>query len=513
MDTAMGVMGLGILITAIIFQSQGRLDLFHGICVFNLVSLVGFAIQPKTGKEVKDHKFKDLLYFAGYLLFLAYSIQLFATAPTFGSSPDCNDTVVLVILGVKFPATQVVLRWMIVVMLTLLAGSVAVAWFLSPTFYGSTSGPNWPVAIEELAARAYLVSNLELTIRYNNVAEGLGEWSFGQIMAMVLLLGPLVDFLTGLIYPESVEEPDYYSSNGTNKYIKKISKIFWLTGIIVTSIDLLGCTAAGAATAVVGARMNGMPVTAQVASFGALAGAIKSGVRAFGIFVSLHTSSYTTLSLKFLLLPVGLAFFVTNAIAQRIFWPVPDGLLIAAAAAGGPMLFGSLELWGGGTAHSITQFFELRIQLTPFPGEKPYPATLLRCMTFDIVSALVFVKVSSNHGLDISSFRGAVVASVVFCVLYWIMVLVPIRTIQNWSQRLYQAIYQNESLGVGAHFVLTAVRSIFYGKVLAAALNVISKGLDKIEGELQKIGNRLERKRWETRVSNTRMYPAARNPW
>lgn len=67
--------------------------------------------------------------------------------------------------------------------------------------------------------------------------------------------------------------------------------------------------------------MNGMPVTAQVASFGALAGAIKSGVRAFGIFVSLHTSSYTTLSLKFLLLPVGLAFFVTNAIAQRIFWP------------------------------------------------------------------------------------------------------------------------------------------------------------------------------------------------
>ncbi|KAH6719688.1 hypothetical protein BKA61DRAFT_220734 [Leptodontidium sp. MPI-SDFR-AT-0119] len=226
MDTAMGVMGLGILITAIIFQSQGRLDLFHGICVFNLVSLVGFAIQPKTGKEVKDHKFKDLLYFAGYLLFLAYSIQLFATAPTFGSSPDCNDTVVLVILGVKFPATQVVLRWMIVVMLTLLAGSVAVAWFLSPTFYGSTSGPNWPVAIEELAARAYLVSNLELTIRYNNVAEGLGEWSFGQIMAMVLLLGPLVDFLTGLIYPESVEEPDYYSSSGTNKYIKKISKIF-----------------------------------------------------------------------------------------------------------------------------------------------------------------------------------------------------------------------------------------------------------------------------------------------
>ena len=64
-----------------------------------------------------------------------------------------------------------------------------------------------------------------------------------------------------------------------------------------------------------------MPVTARVASFGALAGATKSGVRAFGVFVSLHTSSYTTLSLKFLLLPVGLAMFVTNAIAQRIFWP------------------------------------------------------------------------------------------------------------------------------------------------------------------------------------------------
>lgn len=224
MDTAMGVMGLAILVTAIIFQSQGNLDLFHAVCVFNLVSLVGFAIQPKTGEEVKDHRFKDLLYSAGFLLFLAYSIQLFATALTFGSSPDCNDTVILVILGVKFPATQVVLRWMIVVMLFFLAGAVAVAWFVSPTLYGSTSGPNWPVAIEELAARAYLVSNLELTIRYNNVGEGLREWSFGQIMAMVLLLGPLVDFLKGLIYPASVEEPDHYSSNDTNKFVAAFCK-------------------------------------------------------------------------------------------------------------------------------------------------------------------------------------------------------------------------------------------------------------------------------------------------
>jgi hypothetical protein len=87
------------------------------------------------------------------------------------------------------------------------------------------------------------------------------------------------------------------------------------------SLDMVVSAAGGAATAAVRAYTSGNPVTSQVSGLGVLGGVIKSGVRAFGIFVSLHTSSYTTLTLKFLLLSFGLSLFVTNAVAQRVMWP------------------------------------------------------------------------------------------------------------------------------------------------------------------------------------------------
>lgn len=94
-----------------------------------------------------------------------------------------------------------------------------------------------------------------------------------------------------------------------------------LFGAGVAALDMAACTLAGVATAAAGAHVNGDAVTSQLMSLGALAGAIKSGVRSFCVFVSLHTSSPATLSLKFLLFSWGLALFVTNAVVQRIMFP------------------------------------------------------------------------------------------------------------------------------------------------------------------------------------------------
>lgn len=203
----MGITGLAILLTALIYEAQGNLDLFHGLCVFNLVSLLGFAIQPKSksNSETRRHNLKAVLYYAGFLTFLAYSIHLFTTAPRFGSSPECNHNVVLVLLGVNFPATENILRWFIAILQIILAVAATWAFFKKPDFYGSVEDTNWPVAVEELAARAYLISNLELMIRNNHVAAASGDWSFGQIMSMILLVGPLVEFVSGLIQKKDKE--------------------------------------------------------------------------------------------------------------------------------------------------------------------------------------------------------------------------------------------------------------------------------------------------------------------
>jgi hypothetical protein len=231
METAMGITGPAILLTAVIFEAQGNLNLFHGLCVFNLVSLVGFTVQPKSKKKStsRRHQLEVVLYYASFLAFLGFSIHLFTTAPMFGNSPECNDTVVLVLLGINFPATEIVLRWILAALLMGLFLAVVVAFFFKPDFYGSTEGPNLPVAVEELAARAYLISNLELTIRNNQLGTGTGDWTFGQIMSMVLLVGPLVEFIAGLrskktaecAAPQSEPAPldnassDHKSSNGS----------------------------------------------------------------------------------------------------------------------------------------------------------------------------------------------------------------------------------------------------------------------------------------------------------
>lgn len=203
----------------------------------------------------------------------------------------------------------------------------------------------------------------------------------------------------------------------------------------MAALDIAVCTLAGIATASSGAYTNKNHITSQVLRLGALAGAIKSGVRGFCIFVSLHTSSPSTLTLKFLLLSWGLTFFVTNAVAQRIMWPgelrailisapnsnslvVPEGLLVAAVAgaAGGPLWFGSINLWGSERRYisihgettlfltdlsaraGIRQFIQPLEQSEKQKVAKVKMVSLASVMTWDIGSALIFVKVASNWG-------------------------------------------------------------------------------------------------------------------
>lgn len=49
------------------------------------------------------------------------------------------------------------------------------------------------LAIGQLGACIYMIVMLELIIQRNRLSVGISEWKFGQILAMMMLLGPAIE--------------------------------------------------------------------------------------------------------------------------------------------------------------------------------------------------------------------------------------------------------------------------------------------------------------------------------
>jgi hypothetical protein len=117
-ERSMGVTGLAVLFTSFMFTGQHKLDLFHALCVFHLVGLVGLSIKAPSRKkpsaserEPERKKVSNLLkkvsellpsvlHYATILGFFVFLVYIFATAPHFGSLPECNADVKYVIFGI-----------------------------------------------------------------------------------------------------------------------------------------------------------------------------------------------------------------------------------------------------------------------------------------------------------------------------------------------------------------------------------------------------------------------------
>ena len=206
-ESSIGVTGLGLFLTTVIYTARGSLDLFHAICIFHLLGLAGISISPK-GKHRKGavhsaiFAFTSLLIVTGYLIWLIY---VFSTAPGFGANPDCNKYTIYVIFGANIKATNIVFRWVCVAGF----GSVLLAsgiWVAIQVFtccrasrkgYEQAEDPTTSTPFYSLfghwAASAYIIAMLELIIKRNSLKPGIGEWTFGQLLAMVMLVGPLIE--------------------------------------------------------------------------------------------------------------------------------------------------------------------------------------------------------------------------------------------------------------------------------------------------------------------------------
>jgi hypothetical protein len=215
-QNALGANSLAILISAVVQTVRHQLTLFHAICVIHLVTFLGLT----TLSSKHDNRRLSLrgivgmiLYFTFLLFFTGFNLYVWITAPTFGSQPNCNASTVYVLLGADIHPTDPAFRWLIVAatcltLLSIILFSTAFANTLTK-YIRKTSNSVQQEGVGEqgylvfgslihLGGWVYAVVAFEQTLQSNNLSPNDFEWSFGQILAIVLLIGPLFNLITVL---------------------------------------------------------------------------------------------------------------------------------------------------------------------------------------------------------------------------------------------------------------------------------------------------------------------------
>ncbi|KAL4860772.1 hypothetical protein BDV12DRAFT_204700 [Aspergillus spectabilis] len=213
-----------------------------------------------------------------------------------------------------------------------------------------------------LGARVYIVVMLELIIKRNELLPGITEWTFGQVLAISMLIGPVIELLSlilGMGKPNADGAP-----LGDRLFVHLVLSVF----------DLAINAGAGTAAAATGAHINGNALTAEMLRLGAL-----------GDYFLFAGSSF------------GSAVLATSIIAERSLGNVPDAVLIAAATAGAPLSAGTVAVTGYGPLGSMIT------------------------IGFDSLSGYTFARVAQNYGFQVCQYESAAAAGAVFGVLVWFM--------------------------------------------------------------------------------------------
>jgi hypothetical protein len=220
----LGVTGLALFLTSVINSARRTMTLFHAICLFHLLALVGISVSPKGRYPMTMMRYlaSRWLYYLAACMFLASAVYLFAKAPTYGSQTECNAVVVIVIFGVNVRATSAIFRWIFVAALALLLFGVVIycvamcfvficcsesrRWFpeANESATGNDDSDLWSIPkdrslaylLGRLGACSYVIGMLELMIRRNKVSSDESLWTFGQVLAMVMLVGPVIEIFS-----------------------------------------------------------------------------------------------------------------------------------------------------------------------------------------------------------------------------------------------------------------------------------------------------------------------------
>ncbi|KAK4169733.1 hypothetical protein QBC43DRAFT_351812 [Cladorrhinum sp. PSN259] len=451
MEKTLGITGLAVLLTTFVYAGRREIDLFHALVVFHLVGLVGFSISA-TVQNIKDMKFKErvsyftlrTLYYGSMLGFFIFMIFVFTRAPSFGSEPKCNSEVQYVIFGIDVSATNTVFRGLFLAVF----GLVLISLFFSATGILSVEKMERSVgavmgamavaagrgrdptaeeltrAMEQAAApqkdpgrkglymlgdlfgRAYIVAMLEVYLSRNATDAAGNDWGFGQIFAMLMLIAPIID-LVALFGGDDDNSDDTDGITGDD-VLRFLFQPFLRA--FVVAIDMAFCAAAGAGAVAAGAHANGDEVTGFALRTGALAGVIASGTIGYSHFV--WKSGRTMVAMAVLLFStwLGTAFIVALVVCGRVLGETPNAILLAALAAGGPMMIGNAWYIPGSADKAIAWNQN-------HPGRAVMQAGM--SIGFDALAGYTLASVARNHGYPICEPNAAAAAGAVFSTIVW----------------------------------------------------------------------------------------------
>lgn len=238
-NSALQIQGLALLCTAIYQTFRNQLTLFHAICVLHLLSLLGLGLAARGNYGHKGRYRRSVLWAAKGLIsaaFVSFLGYVWAIAPRFGSQPECNATTLYVVFWVNIKAINKVFRYVIltfmvlavllIVMNSLLLGLVAAcccgvrggrtalstvdgaaiitvvargAQIKEPRVKWVALQRNLGEGIVRTLINVYGIVMLELTVHRNNLSPEERGWTFGQILAIFLLLGVAAEVLNALL--------------------------------------------------------------------------------------------------------------------------------------------------------------------------------------------------------------------------------------------------------------------------------------------------------------------------
>ena len=220
--SALSIEGLALLCTAIYQTAHRQLTLFHAICVVHLLALLGIDVATKTRYSSfgpLQVVFATTTLSAASLAYVGWTMHVWITAPTFGSQPECNEYTIYVVFGVSLHVVEPALRWVVLSIISLMAfcllvgtlGFVCIAGFiyyktgvLRIHDFMKIESHEEPVAKAHtnvlhvlilFGVNIYAIVSLEQTIARNNVSPREKYWTFGQLIALFLLIGAALDLL------------------------------------------------------------------------------------------------------------------------------------------------------------------------------------------------------------------------------------------------------------------------------------------------------------------------------
>jgi len=239
---ALGINGLALLVTAVTQSALGRLSLYHAIVILHMAFFFHLAILPYP-----FHASTPLRYRIGMnatcFAFAVFAIYVAANARTYGSQPECNQNITYIFFFKTVSATAWWIRVVGVVFGALVIFTVffllAVSWFARrrDKWLRTTAGePDiTPPRPRSLWIWAYILFNassllsftiigiitLEQTISVNNLPDE-NSWGFGQIIALILLIGPLSDLYDD-IFSKSKSRHDTEAVDPSPPTVQKVA--------------------------------------------------------------------------------------------------------------------------------------------------------------------------------------------------------------------------------------------------------------------------------------------------